>query len=230
MTPHEVHRVLTRIGVRHLYHANTVTTSCTFLEHGALLSRGYVEHHKLTQTDQASDVCDKKFRIWDAVFLDHVDIHQRAGRKKGPNQYGPVLFVLDVDLLLRLPSGTDIRVTRSNPVHWNERQTEEDRWYLKAEDLSQSLGYGDFDKMLVIATADGRVDFPGVELRVMLDNPKRPLSDGTDAYTHAEQRLKGAAEIGGVRIVVAPHECRTDCACEAKYGSYSQTFFESRFL
>lgn len=68
MTPKEVHRILTSIGAERLHHANTVTTSCTFLEHGALLSRGYVEDHGLKQTYQNSDALDKKFGIWNAVF------------------------------------------------------------------------------------------------------------------------------------------------------------------
>lgn len=62
-----------------------------------------------------------------------------------------------------------------------------------------------------------------------LDNPERPLSDGTDAYRHAKQRLKAAAVVGRVRVEVAPHECRNDCVCETIYGGYSVRFFESRF-
>ena len=40
MNPREVYDVLIKIGARTLHHANTITTSCTFLESGALLSRG----------------------------------------------------------------------------------------------------------------------------------------------------------------------------------------------
>lgn len=230
MKPEEVHRVLTKIGAKRLHHANTVTTGCTFLEQGALLSRGFVEDHNFKQTNQNSDVIDKKFGIWNAVFFDHVDIHFRAGRVKGPNQYGPVLFALDLDLLLRLPPGTDIRVTRSNPVHWTQKQTDEDRWYQTAEQLSQSLGCGDFDKMLVIFTPDGKVDFPEGKVRVELDNPKRTLSNGIDGYIHAERRLQVAAKVGRVRLNISPHQCRTDCICEAKYAGYAQRLFDMKFI
>lgn len=229
MTPNEVHRILTNIGAKRLYHANTVTTSCTFLEHGALLSRGYVEDHGFRQTDQSSDAIDKRFGIWNAVFLDHVDIHYRAGRVKGPNQYGPVLFILDVDILLRLPVTTDVRVTRNNPVHWTAGQADKDRWYLTTPELSQNLSYGDFDKMLVIFAQDGKVNFPDGRVRVALDNPRRQMANGIDAYAHAEQRLKLAAHVGGVRLEVTPHECRSDCVCESKYSGYAQLFLESRF-
>jgi hypothetical protein len=207
-----------------------VATSCTFLEHGALLSRGYVEDHGLIQTYQSSDVIDKKFGIWNAVFVDHVDIHYRGGRVKGPNQYGPVLFVLDVDVLLQLPADTDVRVTRTNPVHWTEQQADEDRWYRTVGELSQNLSYGDFDKMLVIFTPDGKLDFPNRNVRVELDNPKRLLPNGTDAYSHAERRLHAAAAVGRMSIVVVPHECRNGCVCETTYGNYAPSFFEPKFL
>ena len=69
MKPDGVYQVLKGIGATHLHHANTVTTSCTFLEHAALLSRDYVEKHGLAQTNQSSDEIDKKYGIWTAYLL-----------------------------------------------------------------------------------------------------------------------------------------------------------------
>lgn len=117
MKPSDVYEVLKGIGASRLHHANTVTTSCTFLEHGGLLSRGYVESHHLEQTYQPSDDIDQKYGIWDRVFVDHVDIRYRAGRVKGPNQYGPVLFELPLDILLNLPTASDVLVTKMNPIY-----------------------------------------------------------------------------------------------------------------
>lgn len=229
MKPREVYDVLKNIGVTNLHHANTVTTSCTFLEHGALLSRGYVERHDLKQTPQGSDDLDKRFRIWDDVFLDHVNIHHRGGRRKGPNQYGPVLFVLELAILLQLPSGTDVRVTRMNPIRWTANQKDEDRWFLASSDLSGNVSFGDFDKMLVIRTPDGKIDFPDRKVKIMLDDPKRPLSSGVDAYGHAEQRLLKAAQQGRVVATIASHQCQPECQCVQKYASYGSTYFDSRF-
>lgn len=229
MTPKEVYDVLKKIGAQHLHHANTVTTSCTFLEHGALLSRGYVESHGLKQTPQDSDAIDKKYGIWDCVFLDHVDIHYRGGRAKGPNQYGPVLFVFELNVLLGLPRGTDVRVTKMNPTRWTNRQKDEDRWYLSADELAKSIGYGDFDKMLVITTPSGKVDFPGGPVRIALDDPNRKMSTGADAYRHAEQRLKAASQKGKITINITPHQCRDGCICVATYKSYNIPYFDSRF-
>lgn len=50
MTNEEIKSILKEKEVKHLYHANTVATACTFLENGGLLSRGYVEDHDLFQT------------------------------------------------------------------------------------------------------------------------------------------------------------------------------------
>jgi hypothetical protein len=232
MIPKDVYDILVQLHVPKpdLHHANTVTTSCTFLENGALLSRGYVETHRLEQTPQASDAIDKKYGIWDAVFLDHVDIHFRAGRKKGPNQYGPVLFVLDLDVLLHLPTGTDVRVTRTNPVHWTDKQKDEERWYADADELRKSIGYGDFDKMLVIQTPDGKIDFPNRRAQIALDDPKRQMSTGADAYHHAERRLKAAAEKGEIIADISPHQCQSGCICVAKYAVYPPVYFNSKFV
>lgn len=228
MTPKEVYEVLRKIGARNLHHANTVTTSCTFLEQGALLSRAYVEANGLKQTPQESDAIDKKYGIWDRVFLDHVDIHYRGGRTKGPNQYGPVLFVFDLDLLLRLLQTTEIGVTRSNPVHWKDKDKDETRWYVSPGELAQDITFGDFNKMLVINTS--KIDFLDRKVRIELDNPQRTLSTGEDAYTYAELRLKSAAQTGQVTAEITRHICRSDCRCVSTYNSYGVAYFDSRFI
>ncbi|MBK8653103.1 MAG: hypothetical protein IPN20_04190 [Haliscomenobacter sp.] len=85
----EAHRILKSKGVTHLHHANTVTTSKSFLENKALLSREYIEANNLFQTGQDSDRKDKKFGIHGFVFLDGKDLASYFSR---PNHYGPILF------------------------------------------------------------------------------------------------------------------------------------------
>lgn len=218
----EVHRVLERIGAKHLYHANTVTTSSTFLEQGCLASRGFVEDHALEQTPQPlSDEKDRKYGIWHRVFLDHVDIHHRAGRVRGPNQYGPVLFLLDLDILLHLPVGSDVFVTKTNPVYWLDNQPEVCRWFQSADELAANLAVGNFEKMLVIQTPLAMIPFPHRQVQIMLDDPKKMVSCGEDAYRHACTQLQAAAMSGGFEAVIAPHVCKSDCTCVEKYASYS---------
>ena len=221
MQPKEVFDVLTQIGATHLHHANSVATSCTFLEQGALLSRAFVENHRLVQTAQSSDEIDKKYGIWGRIFLDHVDIHDRAGRKKGPNQYGPVLCVFDLDFLLGLPPGSEILATKRNPVHWYDNQAEAERWFTSVEELARSIRFGDFDKMLVIDTPTGKIDLPEHRATIILDDPKKQLSSAQDAYSHAEARLAEAAKLGKVQASVEKRDCQDGCICAQKYSTYT---------
>jgi len=226
----EVCDILKHIGATRLHHANSVTTSCTFLEQGALLSRGFVEDRGFRQTAQpSSDEIDKRYGIWHDVFLDHVDIHDRGGRKKGPNKYGPVLFVFDLDILLTLPSGSEVRVTKSNPIHWYDKQPDVNRWFQTPEELAKVIGFGDFDKMLVIRTPSGRLDFPERHARIILDDPQRQMSSGENAYDHATNRLTTAGAVGKVEISIERRVCQGGCVCVQKYAGYSppgiDTFF-----
>lgn len=216
-----VYDVLNSIGATTLHHANSVTTSCTFLELGGLASREHVEVRGLGQTAQYSDALDKKHGIWNFVFVDHVDIHHRAGRVKGPNQYGPVLFLLDLEVLRGLPQGAEVFVTRKNPVRWVDGEPATERWFQSPEELAANISPGDFDKMLVIQTPSGKLDFPNHHVRIMLDDPQRQVTIGQDAYVFAEGRLQAAAAVGGVQIVTERHGCRYDCACVAKYAAWS---------
>lgn len=222
MQGNEVHSVLKQIGATDLHHANSVTTSCTFLEQGGLLSRGYVDDHGLKQTPQpASDEIDKKFDIWHRIFVDHVDIHDRAGRKKAPNYYGPVLFVFSLDILLGLAPDTEILVTKKNPVHWCDGEPDGDRWFRSVDELAKSIRFGNFDKMLVIRTGSEKLDFPERRARILLDDPVRKLSSGGGAYAHAESRLKTAAASGKGQADIQRRKCRAGCVCVEKYATWS---------
>lgn len=226
----EVYNVLKGIRATHLHHANSVTTSCTFLEQRALASRGFVEDHNLMQTVQSSDQLDKKYGIWHRIFVDHVDIHYRGGRKKGPNQYGPVLFVLDLDILSTLPAGSTVRVTKSNPVHWYDNQPDSERYFQTVEELTANIHLGDFDKMLVIQTPSDKLDFPNRRARIVLDEPERKLSSGDDAYDYAEARLKSAAKTGRVQASISPHVCQDGCICVETYARWNADIFDQYFM
>jgi len=74
-----VYQILQDKGIRYLYHANSVLTSCQFLRAGALLSRGTIERRELYQTDQSSDDIDYIshnmtsffFTQWNPIVLCH---------------------------------------------------------------------------------------------------------------------------------------------------------------
>jgi hypothetical protein len=214
----EVYEILKKINATHLHHANSVTTSCTFLEHRALLSRGFIESHGFKQTPQSSDADDKRHSIWDLVFLDHVDIHARGGRRKGPNQYGPALFALDLDVMLHLPENTEILVAKKNPIYWQEGEPNNEKWFQTAEELAQSIRFGDFNKMLMIRTPSGKLDFPTNQVEVILDDPQRQLSNGENAFDHAEKRLNYSATSGKIKLALNRRICQGGCLCVEKYA------------
>lgn len=225
----DVYRVLQGIGAVRLHHANSVTTSGTFLEQGGLASRGFVEDRRLKQTSQNSDTIDKRYAIWHRVFVDHVDIHHRGGRRRGPNLYGPVLFWFELDTLLGLPEGTDVLITKTNPVHWFDNQPDTDRYFQSVEELAEKIQFGDFDKMLVIYTPTGKLDFLNRRARIILDDPKRQLSSGKDAYVHAKKRLIAAAGVGGVETTIERRYCPSDCICVTKYAAWQVTTVDFYF-
>jgi hypothetical protein len=213
--------ILKRAGATHLHHANSVITCCTFLEQRGLLSRGFVEENGLKQSVQPSDELDKKYGIWHSIFLPHVDIHDRMGQTKGPNQYGPALFVLDLDVLLRLPAGAELRVTKRSPVYWYDTEPDSGRWFQSAEDLAKSVNFGDSDKMLAAQATSGKLDFPDRRARIILDDPQRQLSSGEDAYTHAENHLRVAAALGQIEVSIERRKCQAGCMCVGKYAAWS---------
>lgn len=217
----ELYRILKHLGVTHLHHANSVIASRTFLQQGALLSRGFVESHRLKQSAQPSDELDKKYGIWQSIFLPHFDLHERQGKTKGPNSYGPALFVLDLDVLLQLPPGTNIRVTRRSPIYWYDTEPDSGRWFQSAEELAKSIGFDDLDKMLAIQTPSGKLDFPNRRVRIILDDPQRHMSSGENAYTQAERQLKTAAANGQVVVSIERRKCQIGCICASKYGAWS---------
>lgn len=224
----EIYEILHDRGISTLHHANTVTTSCTFLETGGLASRKYVEDRYLAQTPQSSDSADKQFQVWDRIFVDHVDIHHRGGKSRGPNYYGPVLFLLKLEVLLTLPEGTDVLVAKRNPIYWPNLPASE-RWFTDKDQLAQEFVVGEFEKMLMIQTPAGILSFPDELIQINLDNPNRKLSTGEDSHSHSLARLNASAELGGVEIAINPANCKIGCRCAEEYLGYSTTQIDRLF-
>jgi len=206
----DVYEVLRGAGVHTLYHANTVITSCTFLQIGGLASRGHVERHDMPQTPQNSDPLDKRFGIFNDVFTDGVDVHNRASTR---NYYGPVLFALPLDVLIGLPPRAEVLVTRDNPVNWNLGAREADRYFLTEAELREGYTFGDFGKHVTFRLPDGLLRFPEGPLEVVLDDPHATLPNSKDAYPVALSLLRRAARRGGVRIEITKRQCNSWCTC-----------------
>lgn len=202
--------------VKAFHHANSVKTSCTFLEHGALLSRAHVETRGLSQTSQTSDQLDKNFGIWNDVFLDGVDIHSRA---RTNNHYGPVLFVLNFESILqdKTLEGT-LSITRDNPVHWSNDQKDSDRYFGSVDEFKASYEFGDFGKMFTFRIGDGKMPLVPHLNRIVLDDPQ-VTANGASVYESAYKALTVAAERGRIEIKVHKRECPNTCKCLELYKS-----------
>lgn len=133
LNPKRIYAILKDKGINHLYHSNTLLTSLTFIEQRALLSRGYVSAKELLQTEQLSDPEDKLYKVWDDVFMDGQDLHKRYSK---PNKYGPVLFVMKLELLL-MPELCPVLVTQINPWYWRSHQTWEARYFQDPEEIKE---------------------------------------------------------------------------------------------
>jgi hypothetical protein len=204
--------VLVDKGVTSLYHANSVQTACHFLRAKALLSRGSVERLGLIQTGQTSDQTDKRHSVWFDVFADSVDIHDRARTR---NLYGPVLFVLDIDLLERTYTGR-VWVTKLNPTKWKGKKRNE-RWFQSRNDLETNFIYGEFNHMIVFRHCGGAIPFGPYLRKVVLDDPEIKNRDGVDLFSAGHGALSLALADADLDIPISKRRCRAQCQCTARY-------------
>ncbi|WP_282018157.1 hypothetical protein [Salegentibacter mishustinae] len=166
-----LYKILKDKGITHLFHANTVSTSVTFLESKNLLSRQYIEENKLHQTPQYSDKADKDFGIFDDIFLDFIDIHKEWNRY---NKYGPFLFVFSIEILKSDQIKT-LRITKKNPVNWKYSEPEEEWYYSDLKEFEDNYKKGnrlkDIGSMLILKDIDGKLSLRPHLDKMILDNP-----------------------------------------------------------
>ena len=212
----DVYEVLKANGVDSLNHANSVLTSCQFLRHGSLLSRGAIEKRDHKQTTQMSDELDKEFSIWNDVFVDSVDIHERASTA---NIYGPVLIKIDPSVLINECTG-NVWITKSNPTKWSGTSIE-DRWFQSIDELNMLFSKGTFDQMIVFRHAGGELPITGYVNEIVLDDPI--IEENVtkfDVYSLAYGALRMSLEEGGMQKVhIKKRICKINCKCTAKYNS-----------
>lgn len=212
----QVFEILESKGVNEIYHANTVLTSCTFLQRSMLLSRGNVERENLLQTSQTSDNVDKKYNVWFDAFVDSVDIHARARKR---NIYGPVLFVIDSEIIKKTYTGK-IWVSKLNPTKWAGTESHE-RWFSSIEDLESNFVKGRFDQMILFRHSGGALPIKNYLKKIILDDPFWEHSDKTDYYSSARGALKLAMTLGGINVPIEKRKCPSGCKCQDEYSNAS---------
>lgn len=213
-----VHRALIDKGIEALHHGNTLQTSCLFLLHGRLLSRGAVEDRGLIQTPQYSDDQDKRYAIWHDLFLDSVDIHERANKR---NLYGPVLFRFRVDLLLdkAIPA---VWITRKNPTQWRQDDRLEDRYFSSVGEFAERYSKGDFGSIFILRSTGGSLKLGPYLRDIVIDAPEMNRSE-LNLFSHSVGALRFAAWQGGLKDVeIVKRDCSRFCQCMSEYDALLQ--------
>lgn len=167
----EIYKILRDKGLQYLYHANTVSTSLTFIKQNALLSREYVESNNLIQTGQKSDSGDKKHDVWNHVFLDGEDLHSRYRQE---NHYGPITFRFRLELL-NSPELEHIYITKSNPIYWKDSTPLEKKFYADIDEIKTDYLTGkrlDSQIMFTFKDTQKALKLSNFLIAVGIDNPK----------------------------------------------------------
>lgn len=167
-----VYSIIKEKGITHFYHANTVATSRSFIEEKVLFSREKMEVLGLEQTPQNSDTVDKKYNIYNFIFLDGLDLAEYFNQ---PNIYGPILFKFNIGILL-LPEIPTVRITKINPFYWHDKLQEDEKYYTSCEELNEKYKtgdkYRDGNSCFVLTTVDGVLPFAFGLTEILIDDPK----------------------------------------------------------
>lgn len=217
----QVKRSLINAGVDKLYHVNTVVTSLSFINQGGLLSRQTAEIMSVPQTPQSSDDIDREFGIYNDIFFDSVDIHDRAKR---PNDYGPVMFVYSVDVLDTLTE-YDICITKDNPIYWNEGMRDNEKYFNSEQELLLGFSKGDFNKHITVRNISKPLSFDCLQ-KIVIDNPGM---EHIDLLNKAKESIKSALDIIGVDVPVIVRNCSSNCSCLFKYTMSNPGYAYHRF-
>lgn len=211
MTNQKIKNILISKGVNRLYHSNTVETSLSFLRVGGLLSRGLCEDMNYPQTPQQSDQLDRAFDIFYDLFFDSVDIHERA---HNANYYGPVLFEYDVTVLDSIAEGC-IRITKSNPVHWNADASENEKYFTNEDELKLCFIKGDFGQHITIKAQNNPLSFSYLR-RIVITNPH---NDYMNYYTNAINTIRRIIIDNNLAINLVERICPDSCKCFDFYSN-----------
>jgi hypothetical protein len=210
----ELYDLLIEKGIYHLYHANTVSTSKTYIEQNGLMSRGAIEQKGLSQTTQSSDDIDKKFDVWNDVFLDTTDLHRYFSTY---NYYGPVAFKISIDFLLE--SNFEIWITKNNPIYWNSSTSSENKYFSNVDELKNDWdNYYRQRKMVTIKNILDPILFDKL-VEVIVDDPR--IQFGGKNYcevsiSNIKESLKLNKTLKGKFKLRADEDC-VNCRCRKKY-------------
>lgn len=208
--------MLTQHKVEALFHANTVLTSISFLKNQGLCSRQYISRLVDSyQTSQCSDSNDQAVGVYNDIFFDSVDIHNR---RKEYNKYGPVLFVYSLDLLSEPELESKILITKDNPIWWNPQMNFEDRYFADFEELQRGFHKGTFKQHITLHNVD-KVGFKYLQSIILDTLPK----EYDDVFENSYLTLQKAVKEADLSIDVSVRQCESSCKCLNKYLQSSRS-------
>ncbi|SDZ30718.1 hypothetical protein SAMN05444506_11477 [Pseudomonas syringae] len=205
MQAKEVYEVAQEKGIKHIYHANSLTTSISFLKLNSLASRKHVANSGLAQTSQYTDNSDKDLNVWDDIFLDTVDIHKRASSR---NHYGPILFTFSLEAIL---SATGALVTKTNPSKWKTSTKIQDRYFTNIRELESEWDVGNFDQMITLQISSGSIPLEKNLLRILIDDPATGEAPSREFIRAQETILKFTDR------PIIRRQCNSSCKCKKDY-------------
>lgn len=218
--------VLKAKNINSLYHANSVLTSCTFIKEGGLMSRGGVEYFGFSQTSQYSDVDDKKFNVWNDIFLDYHDLHSYFNRQ---NKYGPVVFKFNVKLLAN-ENIPDIWITKNNPIYWKVWDTEEDRYYTSLNKFEADYNIEPYKKMITLKEYLQPLQVFNYLESIILDDPG--VINGINYYEEARKFLIDCIKKSSMDVqILIRRNCSSSCYCKKNYrDEIDENYLTKMFL
>lgn len=212
----QLYELLSEKNIFYLHHANTLSTSLTYIEQKGLMSRGAVEDKNLFQTILSSDERDKVFCVWYDIFLDSLDLHGHFPRQ---NHYGPILFTFSTQLILN--TDYHIWVTKDNPIYWNERMTKEEKYFTSVEELRSKWDHYEIQKkMFTIKNVLSPVLFEHLD-SVKVDDPDVKIVENgmEDVFLFEEAKKAINSKIYNDPFFdgkFSVHEC-SNCYCRQNY-------------
>lgn len=221
ISPQAIKKVLVQQGVKHLYHANTVVTSLSFLRSGGLLSRGYAEDLGVPQTPQESDESDKAYGIYYDIFFDASDVHKQC---RNLNYYGPVSFVYSINVL-DVP-GIIVKITKDNPIRWHVDTPEEERYFVSEDELDIHYSSSEITMHITICDMHSPLCFSDYLEEIVIENPK---IDNTRYFDQAYKAILTEVAQQAINVPVRIRECPDDCGCYKKYRESREGYTYHRF-
>ena len=198
-------------GINKLFHANTVTTSISFILKGGLLSRGSIENSGLPQTPQKSDSIDKEYNVWNDIFLDTTDLHSHFNRQ---NYYGPVLFQFSSIFIIE--ENHEIWITKKNPTEWSPQMTDEEKYFTSVDEIREEWNKHPLQKkMITIRNIKEPLSWKYLE-SVLVDNPNVEYNK-TVYFQETVKALKSVISNNTDLIGKFSTRSCSNCFCKSNY-------------